>query len=103
MKWLTMADLKSALQWRLQLYQNKPHHRLGKRHQSEKSIPDKDDASKFWIGENGAQADNGVGTDFHAVIIPAVSKCLPFQLANEMANDGRPKKRPSMAPATVPE
>jgi 5'-nucleotidase len=24
--------------------------RLGKRHQSEKSIPDKDDASKFWIG-----------------------------------------------------
>jgi 5'-nucleotidase len=37
--------------------------RLGKRHQSEKSIPDKDDASKFWIGENGAQADNGVGTE----------------------------------------
>jgi hypothetical protein len=27
-KLLTMADLKSALQWRLQLYQNKPHHRL---------------------------------------------------------------------------
>ncbi|VVM19449.1 5-nucleotidase SurE (EC [uncultured Gammaproteobacteria bacterium] len=38
--------------------------RLGKRHQSEKSIPDKDDASKFWIGENGAQADNGRGYRF---------------------------------------
>ena len=53
--------------------------RLGKRHQSEKSIPDKDDASKFWIGENGAQADNGVGTDFHAIANNYVS-VTPLQI-----------------------
>jgi 5'-nucleotidase len=53
--------------------------RLGKRHQSEKSIPDKGDASKFWIGENGAQADNGVGTDFHAIANNYVS-VTPLQI-----------------------
>lgn len=53
--------------------------RLGKRHQSEKSVPDKDDASKFWIGENGAQADNGVGTDFHAIANNYVS-VTPLQI-----------------------
>ena len=41
--------------------------RLGKRHMSEPSIQDKDDASLYWIGENGKEADNGVGTDFHAI------------------------------------
>jgi 5'-nucleotidase len=48
-------------------------------YQSEKSIPDKDDASKFWIGENGAQADNGVGTDFHAIANNYVS-VTPLQI-----------------------
>lgn len=53
--------------------------RLGKRHQSEKSIPDKDDGSKFWIGKNGKEADNGVGTDFHAVSQRFVS-VTPLQI-----------------------
>ena len=41
--------------------------RLGKRHMSEPSIQDKEDSSLYWIGENGKEADNGVGTDFHAI------------------------------------
>jgi 5'-nucleotidase len=53
--------------------------RLGKRHQSEKSTPDKRDASKFWIGENGKEADNGVGTDFHAIANCYVS-ITPLQI-----------------------
>lgn len=53
--------------------------RLGKRHQSEKSTPDQDDASKFWIGENGKEADNGVGTDFHAIANHYVS-VTPLQI-----------------------
>ncbi len=53
--------------------------RLGKRHQSEKSTPDKDDASKFWIGENGKEADNGVGTDFYAIANQCVS-VTPLQI-----------------------
>ncbi|SFV85028.1 5-nucleotidase SurE [hydrothermal vent metagenome] len=53
--------------------------RLGKRHQSEKSIRDKNDASKFWIGENGKEADNSVGTDFHAITNNFVS-ITPLQI-----------------------
>ncbi len=53
--------------------------RLGKRHQSEKSVPDKDDGSKFWIGENGKEADNGVGTDFYAIANRYVS-VTPLQI-----------------------
>ena len=41
--------------------------RLGSRHKSAPSIKDKKDSSLFWIGENGAEADNGEGTDFHAI------------------------------------
>ena len=41
--------------------------RLGKRHMSEPSIPDEDEPSLYWIGENGKEADNDVGTDFHAI------------------------------------
>ena len=41
--------------------------RLGKRHMSEPSIQDKEDVTLYWIGENGKQADNDVGTDFHAI------------------------------------
>ena len=41
--------------------------RLGSRHKSAPSIKDKKDPSLFWIGENGAEADNREGTDFHAI------------------------------------
>jgi len=41
--------------------------RLGKRHQSENIIQDKEDTSLYWIGENGKEADNGPGTDFYAI------------------------------------
>jgi len=41
--------------------------RLGKRHMSEPSVQDKEDVTLYWIGENGKQADNDVGTDFHAI------------------------------------
>ena len=41
--------------------------RLGKRHKSENIIQDKKDSSLYWIGENGKEAENGPGTDFHAV------------------------------------
>ena len=53
--------------------------RLGKRHQSGRSRADKGDASKFWIGENGGEADNGVGTDFYAVAKGCVS-VTPLQI-----------------------
>ena len=41
--------------------------KLGKRHQSENIIQDKQDASLYWIGENGKEAENGPGTDFYAI------------------------------------
>jgi len=41
--------------------------RLGKRHQSENIVQDKDNPSLYWIGENGKEADNGPGTDFNAI------------------------------------
>lgn len=53
--------------------------RLGKRHMSEQSFPDKHDPSLYWIGENGAEADNGVGTDFHAITHNYVS-VTPLQI-----------------------
>ena len=53
--------------------------RLGKRHMSEPSIQDKDDASLYWIGENGKEADNGIGTDFHAIADNYVS-VTPLQI-----------------------
>ena len=53
--------------------------RLGKRHMSEQSIQDKDNASLYWIGENGKEADNGVGTDFHAISNNYVS-VTPLQI-----------------------
>ena len=62
--------------------------RLGKRHMSEESIQDKDDPSLYWIGENGKEADNGEGTDFHAISNNYVS-ITPLQIDltkyNEMA------------------
>ena len=53
--------------------------RLGKRHMSEESMQDKDNPALYWIGENGKEADNGVGTDFHAIANNYVS-VTPLQI-----------------------
>jgi 5'-nucleotidase len=53
--------------------------RLGNRHKSEPSIQDLKDPSLYWIGENGKEADNGKGTDFHAVSNNFVS-VTPLQI-----------------------
>jgi 5'-nucleotidase len=53
--------------------------RLGNRHKSEPSIQDLIDPSLYWIGENGKEADNGEGTDFHAVSNNFVS-VTPLQI-----------------------
>jgi 5'-nucleotidase len=53
--------------------------RLGSRHKSEPSIKDKDDTSLYWIGENGKEADNSEGTDFHAISNNFVS-VTPLQI-----------------------
>jgi 5'-nucleotidase len=53
--------------------------RLGNRHKSEPSIQDLKDPSLYWIGENGKEADNGEGTDFHAVSSRFVS-VTPLQI-----------------------
>jgi len=53
--------------------------RLGNRHKSEPSIQDKQDPSLYWIGENGKEADNGEGTDFHAISNNFVS-VTPLQI-----------------------
>ncbi|MDA8854610.1 5'/3'-nucleotidase SurE [Candidatus Pseudothioglobus singularis] len=53
--------------------------RLGNRHKSEPSIQDLKDPSLYWIGENGKEADNGDGTDFHAVSNNFVS-VTPLQI-----------------------
>jgi 5'-nucleotidase len=53
--------------------------RLGNRHMSEPSIQDLKDPSLYWIGENGKEADNAVGTDFHAVSNNFVS-VTPLQI-----------------------
>ena len=53
--------------------------RLGNRHKSEPSIQDLKDPALFWIGENGKEADNGEGTDFHAVSNNFVS-VTPLQI-----------------------
>ena len=53
--------------------------RLGKRHMSEESMQDQEDLSLYWIGENGKEADNGVGTDFHAIANNYVS-VTPLQI-----------------------
>jgi 5'-nucleotidase len=53
--------------------------RLGKRHMSEESIQDQENPSLYWIGENGKESDNGVGTDFHAIANDYVS-VTPLQI-----------------------
>jgi len=53
--------------------------RLGSRHKSESSIKDKEDASLYWIGENGREDENSEGTDFHAISNNFVS-VTPLQI-----------------------
>jgi len=53
--------------------------RLGSRHKSASSIKDKEDISLYWIGENGREADNSEGTDFHAISNNFVS-VTPLQI-----------------------
>ncbi len=53
--------------------------RLGKRHQSEGCVVDKNNPELYWIGNNGGEADNGIGTDFHAVARNYVS-VTPLQI-----------------------
>ena len=53
--------------------------RLGSRHKSAPSIQDSKDSSLYWIGENGKEADNVEGTDFHAVSNKYVS-VTPLQI-----------------------
>jgi len=53
--------------------------RLGSRRKSEPSIMDKKDPSLYWIGENGKEADNQEGTDFHAISNNFVS-VTPLQI-----------------------
>ena len=53
--------------------------RLGSRQKSESSVKDKEDASLYWIGENGNEADNSEGTDFHAISNNYVS-VTPLQI-----------------------
>jgi 5'-nucleotidase len=53
--------------------------RLGNRHKSDPSIQDENNPSLFWIGENGQEADNGEGTDFHAISNNFVS-VTPLQI-----------------------
>jgi 5'-nucleotidase len=53
--------------------------RLGSRHKSAPSIQDSKDPSLYWIGENGKEADNAEGTDFHAVSSNFVS-VTPLQI-----------------------
>jgi len=53
--------------------------RLGSRHKSAPSLKDKKDPSLYWIGENGKEADNSEGTDFHAISNNFVS-VTPLQI-----------------------
>ena len=53
--------------------------RLGSRQKSSPSIQDPKDPSLYWIGENGKEADNGEGTDFHAISKNFVS-VTPLQI-----------------------
>jgi len=41
--------------------------RLGSRHKSENIIQDKEDRTLYWIGENGKEDNNDLGTDFYAI------------------------------------
>jgi len=66
--------------------------RLGSRHMSAPSIQDSKDPSLYWIGENGKEADNGEGTDFHAIsnnyvsVTPLQIDLTKYSEVNQLSN-----------------
>ena len=66
--------------------------RLGNRHKSEPSIQDSNDPLLYWIGENGKEADNGEGTDFHAISNNFVS-VTPLQIDLTKYSEVQPLSR----------
>jgi 5'-nucleotidase len=66
--------------------------RLGNRHKSEPSIQDSKDPFLYWIGENGKEADNGEGTDFHAISNNFVS-VTPLQIDLTKYSEVQPLSR----------
>ena len=66
--------------------------RLGSRHKSAPSIQDSKDLSLFWIGENGKEADNAEGTDFHAIsnnyvsVTPLQIDLTKYSEVNQLSN-----------------
>ena len=63
--------------------------RLGSRHKSAPSIQDSKNPSLYWIGENGKEADNVEGTDFHAVTNNYVS-VTPLQIDSTKYSEIQP-------------
>ena len=66
--------------------------RLGSRHKSAPSIQDPKDSSLYWIGENGEEADNIEGTDFHAIsnnyvsVTPLQIDLTKYSEVNQLSN-----------------
>ena len=66
--------------------------RLGSRHKSAPSIQDSKDPSLYWIGENGKEADNLEGTDFHAIsnnyvsVTPLQIDLTKYSEVNQLSN-----------------
>ena len=63
--------------------------RMGSRHKSSPSIKDSKNPSLFWIGENGKEADNNEGTDFHAISNNYVS-VTPLQIDSTKYSEIQP-------------
>jgi len=63
--------------------------RMGSRHKSAPSIQDSKNPSLFWIGENGKEADNVDGTDFHAISNNYVS-VTPLQIDSTKYSEIQP-------------
>ena len=63
--------------------------RMGSRHKSAPSIQDLKNPSLFWIGENGKEADNVEGTDFHAISNNYVS-VTPLQIDSTKYSEIQP-------------
>ena len=66
--------------------------RMGSRLKSASSIQDSKNPSLFWIGENGKEADNVEGTDFHAVsnnyvsVTPLQIDLTKYSEVNQLSN-----------------
>jgi len=63
--------------------------RMGSRHKSAPSIQDSKNPSLYWIGENGKEADNVEGTDFHAISNNYVS-VTPLQIDSTKYSEIQP-------------